>query len=372
MYRLDTYSKLPWEKKPDGRYWTHITLGEVGKELKYYSKLPMGRIEERVELATDEGLFNDDSVQSLPGLPILLKHPQGKSFRLNKDGLKVGTILGSIGREDGKLIAEAIIDDYRGVSLIDELLKKGGYPEASSGYLLKELRSRSDGKFEQIRGVYDHVAAPLLPGHGRGGQDLIMRFDSEDATDSKLYFDFGSKPRMSDLIVRLDNKDIILRDVGDDVKEAIEGLRSRLDTAISDLEGVEERVVELQEENDKLKGQLDARTDSQIDIAGEIKMRMDTWREVSAIAPNISPDYSLNPSEIRKTGIKVCRPELNLDGKSEAYIEGIWEGIRGQSPLKRETDTFLEGRREDKSNNNGKSSAAIAYEQAYKSRKRGN
>lgn len=371
MYRLDEYGKLPWERKADGRYWTHITLGEVGKELKYYSKLPTGKIEERIEIATDEGLFNDDSIKSLPGLPILLKHPEGKSYRLNRDGLKVGSILSTIGREDGKLIAEAIIDDYRGVSLIDQLLKKGDYPEASSGYLLKELRSRSDGKFEQIRGDYDHVAAPLLPGHGRGGQDLIVRFDSNDATSSKLYFDFGSK-RMSDLIVRLDNKDIILRDVPDDVKDAIDSLQSRIDTAISDLEGVEERLAELQEENDKLRGELDVRDDSRIDISEEIKVRMDAWHEVIAIAPNITPDYSLDSSAIRKEGIKILRPDLNLDGKSDAYIEGIWEGMKSSQP-KRQTDVFLGDRRTDTANKNGtKSNAAIAYEQAYKAKRRGN
>jgi len=371
MYRLDGYSKLPWEKKPDGRYWTHITLGEVGKELKYYSRSPNG-IEERVEIATDEGLFNDESVRSLPGLPILIAHPQGKSYRLNRDNLKVGTVLGKIGREDGKLIAEVVIDDYRGVELIDRLLAEGKMPEASSGYLLKELRSRSDGKFEQIRGNYDHVAAPLLPGKGRGGQDLVLRFDSQDAVSDRIYFDLGSRKKMKDLIVRLDDKDVILKDVSEDVEAAIDKLRSRLDTAIADLEGVEERLEELQEENDRLKGELDGRSDSKIDIAEEIKIRMDVWGEVTAIASNITPNYSLSPLEIRKMGVKVLRPELNLDGKSEAYIEGIWEGLKGQKPIanskeNKQTDIFLEGQNRTDS---GDFSPASEYENAYKTYRR--
>ncbi|NEP10327.1 MAG: DUF2213 domain-containing protein [Symploca sp. SIO2C1] len=165
LLRLDKYTPLPWEKKADGRYWTHITLGEVGVPLTYLSPDENGKVQKRVEVVTEEGLLNDESVRSVVGLPIILTHPKSRRYNLNRDGLKVGHLLGTVGREDGKLIAEAIIDDYRGVEIIDRLLAEGKTPEASSSYLLKDLRERDDGVFEQIRWLYDHIAAPLLPGY---------------------------------------------------------------------------------------------------------------------------------------------------------------------------------------------------------------
>ncbi|MGL5926331.1 DUF2213 domain-containing protein [Chroococcidiopsis sp.] len=365
MYRLDAYSKLPWEQKADGRFWTHITLGEVGVPLKYYSRDSKGSVLQRTEVVTEEGLFNDESVRSLPGLPILLKHPPSKTYRLNQDGLKVGTVLSNIAKEDGKLIAEVVIDDHRGVELITKLLSRGLTPEASSGYLLRDLKQREDGIYEQFRGSYDHVAAPLMPGGGRGGQDLVLRFDSEDAV-SHLLFDLGGvKKKVKDIIVRLDEKEqIILKDVPEDVEEAIAKLQSRCDTLLSDLEGVEERIEELEEENEQLSGRLDAN-----DIGIEIQARLDAWEEARVLTPELKVNTALSVEEIRKSAIALLKPNLNLDGKSEGYIEGIWEGLKeskSRTGLKSKTDEFLESTRSDSVE---KPKYAIAYENAHRRNK---
>ncbi|GEM_PF-2167145 len=373
LLRLDKFSPLPWQKKPDGRYWTHVTLGEVGVPLTYLSV--DGK--KHTEVVTEKGLFNDDSVRSLAGLPILLKHPKNRRYNLNRDGLKVGHLLGEVAKEDGKLIAEAIVDDYRAVSIIDSLLAKGESPEASSGYLLSDLRARSDGVYEQIRGVYDHVATPLFPGQGRGGQNLTLRFDSGDAVVEPLYFLFNTDKKetvnVSDLIVRIDEKDQrILKDVSDEAASAINALQSRIDTLTSDLEGVEQLAEELQTKNDQLQGRLDAtetqpQTDSQ-DIEEQVQARFDAWNEVIPVvgADKLQIDAKLSPSEVKAGAIKLINPNLNLDGKSEGYIEGLWEGIKNQSPP-RKTDTFLNNTRTDQGE---KKNPALAYTQAYKNRRR--
>ncbi|NEP55999.1 MAG: DUF2213 domain-containing protein [Symploca sp. SIO2G7] len=379
LLRLDKYNPLPWEKKADGRYWTYITLGEVGHPLTYLFSDKRGNTQKRVEVVSEGGLFND-SVKSVVGLPILLTHPKSRRYNLNRDGLKVGHLLGTIGREDGKLIAEAIVDDYRAVEIIDRLLAEGKTPEASSGYLLSELREREDGIFEQIREAYDHVAAPLLPGQGRGGQNLTLRFDTGDAVVEPLYWLFDTDRKeekttfVSDLIVRIDEKDQrILKDVNDDVKDAITALQSRIDTLISDLEGTEERIEELQTEKDTLQGRLDAadtNTDSSGDIETAVQARFDAWNEVIPVvgSDKLEIDGKLTPSQIKAKAIKLLNPSLNLDGKSEGYIEGLWEGVRDKG--QRKTDRFLQTAPRNDSNGGKRSVVVSNYEGAYKRSRR--
>ncbi len=378
LLRLDKYSPLPWEKKPDGRYWTYITLGEKGIPLTYLFPDKRGIAQKRVEVVTEEGLFND-SVKSVAGLPILLTHPKSRRYDLNRDGLKVGHLLGTVGREDGKLIAEAIIDDFRAVEIIDRLLAEGKTPEASSGYLLSELREREDGTFEQIRGEYDHVAAPLLPGQGRGGQNLTLRFDTGDAVVEPLYWLFDTddkeeKPNVSDLIVRIDEKDQrILKDVADDVKDTITALQNRIDTLLEDLEGTEERIEELSQEKDQLQGRLDAadtNTDSSGDIETAVQARFDAWNEVIPVvgSDKLEIDSKLTPSQIKAAAIKLINPKLNLDGKSEGYIEGLWEGIKDKGT--RKTDRFLQTTPRNDSNGGKRSVVVSNYEGAYKRSRR--
>lgn len=380
MIRLDTYSKLPWEKRSDGRYWTHITLGEVGSELKYYS-LKDGKIIERIETVSEEGLFNDDSVKSIAGLPVLLTHPKERLYNLNKEGYRVGTILSSVAREDSKLIAEAVIDDWQGVEIIDKLLGEGKIPEASSGYQLKDLLKREDGKLEQIRGAYDHVAAPLLPGSARGGRNIVMRFDSNDAVGDRLYFDIGERAkRMKKIVVRMDSKDVILEDISSETEEVLKFYKNRVDTLTNDLEGVEERLEEVQEEKKRLQDRIDSTPTPvlEIDISQEIQRRMDAWTEVEAIAPNIRRDYKLTCPEIVKLGLKAINPELNLDSIGEDTVEAMWKGVQltrassNQSPARVQnsyTDSFLkDNKRED--SREEKSAVARRYEEAYKTNRR--
>ncbi len=222
LLRLDKSSQLPWERRPDGRYWTHITLGTAGQKLDYYG-IQNGQLFKRTEVVTKRGLLRDDSIKTLAQLPILLTHPQQKRFRLNREGLKIGQLTGRVARADtvdsvDTLIAEAFIDDYRGVELLDQMLADGQKPEASPCYdvvdIIRMDSTASDGivLFEQIRGPYDHIAAPLRQDEGRGGGGIRLHCDRADELEmigvsthlfdepgAKLFF-FGDTQR-SDSIV---------------------------------------------------------------------------------------------------------------------------------------------------------------------------
>ena len=96
LVRLDSASNLPWEKRADGRYWTHITLGVAGNRLDYWAVDKSGRPGKQTELVTGRGLYGDKSLKSLAQLPILLTHPKNKRYQLNREGLKVGQLTGNV------------------------------------------------------------------------------------------------------------------------------------------------------------------------------------------------------------------------------------------------------------------------------------
>ena len=144
---------------------------------------------------------------------------------------------------------------------------------------------------------------------------------------------------MSDLIVRIDEKDQrILKDVTDEVKDAITALQSRIDTLTKDLEGAEGKIGELEKENDTLQGRLDAAdtTTNTEDIETQVQARFDAWNEVIPVvgSDKLEIDSKLTPSQIKAAAIAVLNPKFNLDGKSEGYIDGLWEGIKERGTQK--------------------------------------
>ena len=382
LFRLDKFDPLPWEKLSDGRYWTHVVLGEVEKPLKYYSLDEDGKFIERTEVVTSEGLFNDDSVRTIAGLPMVLTHPKKRKFNLNSEGLRVGTLLNRIAREDGKLITEAIIDDYRGVSVIERIIAGGKLPEASSGYGLKKLTQREDGIWEQFRGDYDHIAAPLEPGSGRAGEGVGLRFDQTEWTDGlaiaegaaelfakPLYFDLGSqridsednsktssnktdskdtggKNKVATIVLRLDNTDRAFDVTDEGLISAIGALQSRADSLQSDLEKVKGELEQSKSDYSRLEGELEV-TKSQLEkadsnrmdenatcyadpegVAAQIQQRLDVWSvavpDLRQDNPNFQPDYRLSSTKAKAFCLGKLT-SIKLDGRDASFIDGAWD-----------------------------------------------
>ena len=387
LFRLDKFDPLPWEKLSDGRYWTHVVLGQVGKPLKYYSLDEDGKLIERTEVVTDAGLFNDDSVHTIAGLPMVLTHPKTRKFNLNREGLRVGTLLNRVAREDGKLITEAIIDDYRGVAVIERILATGKLPEASSGYGLKKLTQREDGIWEQFRGDYDHVAAPLEPGSGRAGESVGLRFDQKEWTDGlaiaqPLYFDLGSQridsednsktssnktdskdiggvTKVATIVLRLDNTDRAFEVTDEGLISAIGALQSRADSLQSDLEKVEGELEQSKSDYSRLEGELEV-TKSQLEkadsnrmdenaIATQIQQRLDVWSvavpELRQDNPNFQPDYSLSSTQAKAFCLGKLT-SIKLDGRDASFVDGAWDTylqMRGSRHRQDESRQPLDG-----------------------------
>ena len=182
IYRLDTKSqKLNWEKLDNGAYRAFITLGVADMPLEYVDF----KGNKHTETITSDELFKADSLSSAYGLPICLAHPKNGIYANNQEGALIGHTLESFINQDGKLLMPCVIDDHRGIKLIDSMIEKGTYAEVSPGYFVSKLKQDSNDQYLQIGRKYDHIAL-LESGEGRGGQAVVLRTDSNLNIDMSI------------------------------------------------------------------------------------------------------------------------------------------------------------------------------------------
>ncbi len=185
MLRIDGRVKLRWERTPTGIYRLFAAFGEAGRELKYLQFDTKSGTKQRIEYITEEELFHPASLETAYGLPVLLKHPTSGMFENNREGLLVGSTLQEFIREDNTLLIPIALQDGRATRVLSKAIERKEHLEVSPGYWIQEARLMPDGRYEQIGRRYDHLAAPLQPGEGRGGFAIRLRIDSTDVCVSE-------------------------------------------------------------------------------------------------------------------------------------------------------------------------------------------
>lgn len=286
MHRIDSarivpkFSKgkpLPLIKGDDGRYWGYLNVGVVNLPLEYWGFNQDGQLVKRVEYVSPSGLFND-SVKTLSSLPITLGHPPGgEGYQLNRDGLKVGQLRSRVGvesRQDSltldldslssdsgsdsgsSLIMDFVVDDERGVKIIDESLAKNKVPQISPAYDLISLTWNENKKsWEQNRKLYDHVAL-LQDGIdiGRGRDNITFRLDSidlpKDIAIVSKYFDLSTRRKAVKVTINGVSYEVENSALANAIKSLQSDLSSRQDSS--------DQVNTLKEKNSQLLGQVGA------------------------------------------------------------------------------------------------------------------
>ncbi len=329
--RFDARQKLNWEKLSGDRYLAHAVLGKAEHPLDYFH-WDGRRWRKRTEMVREDELFKDESLLTARGLPILLGHSKAGTYNNNKEGLLIGHAFDSFIREDSQLIQPVVVDDIRGVRLIEQAIEKGQYAEISPAYSIAGLHQRADNIYDQIGRAYDNLAL-LAPGMGRGGQTISLRTDSVDIAGADTqYFIFDNK-RRSSLKVKIDGKEFDIEDA--ELALAITNANSRLDGLGRDNGTLTADKSKLEGELTGLKTRLDAAESSKPTeeaIATDIQARLDTWVVVlpalRADKADYEPDYKLTVPEIKRLYLSAKHPDIKLDGKDALFVEGLWEGLK--------------------------------------------
>ena len=383
IFRLDKKSqKLHWEKLPNGTYRANMVLGVADMPLEYVDY----KGEKHTETITADELFNEDSLASAYGLPICLSHPKNGTYASNAEGLLVGHTLESFLNQDGQLLMPTVIDDHRGIKLIDEMIEKGVYAEVSPGYWVTRLQKDSK-KYNQIGRRYDHIAL-LEAGEGRGGQNVVLRTDSklnidmavstdlrtcveqvqtsyeddettvqkncvetsvntyeseygihteetEKTTQTIMKYSWKEK-EYTELSALATDANLLL----DAKDKEIEKLRQDSQTVSNQLVDAKKTIAEDKKALETANGRLDAlqiQLDSNKDLItldaanARVAESIALWQQVEPIFKQdnaeFEPDYSLSPTEIKQLYIQQHQPKINLDGKSDEYINAVWDTI---------------------------------------------
>lgn len=180
MLRFDSGVIARHQLTNDGYLRTYMRIAKADHELVYRN--PLG--DKRVEVISEQELFNTDSLDSFVMLPITDEHPpvqvSSQNFRqygrgssgqtLIREVTPIGTFLGTIATVYDSELANSITSGERfGVS---------------PGYRVK-TRDRKDGKLDQFDRRGNHIAAVRNP---RGGIDIKtvlegLRVDSDEELD---------------------------------------------------------------------------------------------------------------------------------------------------------------------------------------------
>ena len=378
IYRLDNNKsqKLNWEKLDNGAYRAFITLGVADMSLEYVDF----KGNKHTETITSDELFKADSLSSAYGLPICLAHPKKGIYANNQEGVLIGHTLESFINQDNKLLMPCVIDDHRGIKLIDSMIEKGTYAEVSPGYFVEKLKQDNNNQYLQIGRRYDHIAL-LESGEGRGGQAVVLR------TDSNINLDMAVSTSLNTCVEQVTTSyeddtttvqkncvetSVNTEEYGETVyTEEIEVITQKTmkiswkdkeytepSALVADanimLDSKENRIQELETELanskaiataktkdleaangrlDALQIQLDSKTNLiTLDAANSrVKECIGLWDKVVPIFKqdnkDFQPDYSLSPTEIKQVYITQYQPKIKLDGKSEEYVNAVWDTI---------------------------------------------
>lgn len=364
--RYDRASISNYEKLSDGRLRVMATFSRVG-DLQYLQ--PDGST--RTERVTADELFRIDSLDTAGLAPVTLGHPpEGMVTPSNWKRYAVGASGSQIlaRRNDGLVDVVFLVGDEEAIDAVES----GKAKEVSAGYSTLVERS-DDGTLIQTNRKYNHFA--LVP-RGRAGSAVRLHLDSADedldcAVMAQRIDEDGDLVEFSDEEEEDFNTDAecSCKKDGDCGMGGMDGMKAKtkkwkgyeLPTdAVDEITAMEEKMAAMGEAAKKMDS-LQARVDSleaerdrmdeqyRSDAIGvEAQKRLDTWELVRTfLPPDATPDWRKSPTQMKADAIKAEYPSLNLDTKSQDYVDAYFDSMvarkGSQDPMRRALDAAEQG-----------------------------
>ncbi|MCA9508972.1 MAG: DUF2213 domain-containing protein [Myxococcales bacterium] len=262
------------------------------------------------EYRSEEEVFRADSLASLKGAPVTDLHPSEKGF----DGL----LTPSNAKEHIVGITEDVERDghyVRGSLLIFhqdaiEAIEKGERKEISLGYKcrLEPTQGTVNGE------TYDSIQRDIIVNHvaigpkgwGRAGPDCAIRTDSQMKQGENM----TEVIRVDGLDVAFTKESISL--LLDEKKRQYEELRGRLDAIGLELE--KEKAVRAALEDPKT-------------VESKLQSRLKLVEKCRGILGDEAELEGKTDDELKFLGIQKFYPSLDLEGKDQSYLDGMFEAI---------------------------------------------
>lgn len=328
--RFDISELAPPKKRADGTLRVDARLTRSGV-FAYLDAL--GNI--RREWRPPDEVFKSDSLDSLQLVPLTMDHPSGGVDARNARRHQIGAV-GQDVRRDGMHVRSTLaVNDASSIETMES-----GKNELSCGYVCRlEMSSgvTPDGeKYDAIQRdiVYDHVA---VVDRGRAGPTVFARMDSEDvavmqcdtvAADDKPPSE--GRGKQMEFTVKLDGVDFSFTAE----KSAEQALKKTLDSFEGAKAEADAKVQEAQKEAQEAQAKADAaaaelekereaRKADTADVPALVRARVKLEKDASAVLDEVKADAS--DDEIKRAAAAKAYPDLDLEGKADAYIECLFD-----------------------------------------------
>lgn len=300
----------------------------------------------RKEFRPSDQVFNQDSLESLKMIPITNGHPPERLVNAkNAKRLAIGFTGENIKVQEPYLMANILITDEDGVKAVKELGRK----ELSLGYtvdLLEEPGEYEGEKYDfvQTNIKYNHLS---LVDQGRAGPAARIALDRLDAEEITLEEVMTEKQTKKDEMMSAE-----MTQSGD-----ISNLRDEVERLKSERMEFERRLKQMADEMEALRAERDSMKDrmSERDMSKEKNDAIEKFREAIKARMKledagrkllnkdmISKMDAMDDVDLKKAIIKTKFPQANLDGQSEIYINGRFDGVlETLATYKSSEDVFL-------------------------------
>lgn len=309
MQRYDYYTLPKATKTDEGFIKDTPIIGRVGL-LTYYNADGTKRIEYR----PPEEAFNADSLASISGKPITMGHVAMVNSRNAKKVQPIGSVLSGARQDGNNIIADVII--------YDEL--PPDKRELSCGYsvdLDETPGTTPEGEhYDAIqRNIkYNHLA---VVAKGRAGN---ARLNLDAAGEQTFIHDVDDTRKDSTRMSKLRLDTGIEYEVPPEVKAAYDALESK-NTDLQKAKDIAEAEKDVaKEETKKAKDALEqAKKENKDNFDAAVSERIDML--TVATKHGIENAEKLDSADIKKEVIKKVHGNVNLDGKSDDYIQAMYD-----------------------------------------------
>jgi len=362
----------------------------------------------RRELRLPEYVFEEKSLESYKGKPIIITHDAGEVDKNNVHQEQIGTIMSAGYRDGNNVRCEIIIHDTNA-------LQRCGLKELSLGYSLDTDDTPGVWKGEKYDCIQKNIEINhlALVGEARAGESARLNIDSKDDDTKILQGGKLSMDKTNATGYRADDSDLTPEEMeaaialfkaqkaaesvsggegadsvelkvageaegeGTEAKSPIDQVRDNIDRRDNEGEGADPAAIiaeqkadldTLLKEIDKLQASQDmgAAADGGCEeenkdsegaegapaeggekpeedkgvnmdsVDQRFKDRLDICRMADKL--NLDGVENLSITEGRKRIIKAVNPKMNLDGKSEAYIQAAYDIAKDSFKSRKDTD----------------------------------
>ncbi len=296
----------------------------------------------RRELRHPDDVWNDESISSMQLIPVTNGHPNERLVTAeNYKRLAVGFTGETIKKNGDFVLANMVITDHETVNAI----KNNNRRELSLGYLvdLDETPGNYNGDDYDARQTnvrYNHLA---IVDKARAGSEARIALDSLDAEE----FIKEEVPAMAKRKIKIDNDELFIEESAADhidhleanvrnLTDEMERVRRELDEQKAQLANARKELERSEAERDSMRDRVNSPTamnmTANMDSAAFKKavnerIKLYQFAEQTLGKAKTSNLDSMNAIDIKKTIISECRKSINLDGKSDIYVEAMFDTI---------------------------------------------